>query len=142
MGAYYGLMMIEVPPADPAIAWWGMKAKVTNGKLIVDHLYEDSPAMRAGIVAGDELIALNGHQLGLQLDHWMSFLSDTFRAELHYFHQGKLQGAQVPLKGNSTFTIPQFVIQAQCSEDKQKHRMNWQAVGGAKKPTFVTKTEN
>ncbi|MEO1415370.1 MAG: PDZ domain-containing protein [Bacteroidota bacterium] len=142
MGAYYGLMMLEVPPADPAIAWWGIKTKVANGKLIVDHLYEDSPAMRAGIVAGDELIALNGHQLGLQLDHWMSFLSDTFRAELHYFHQGKLQVAQLPLKGNSTFTIPQFVIQAQCSEDKQKHRINWQAVGGAKKPTFVTKTEN
>ena len=75
--SYYGLMMIEVPPADPAIAWWGMKTKVVNGKLIVDHLYEDSPAMRAGIVAGDELIALNGHQLGLQLDRKSTRLNSS-----------------------------------------------------------------
>ncbi|MEL6132214.1 MAG: PDZ domain-containing protein [Bacteroidota bacterium] len=137
MATYYGLLMIEVPPADPAISWWGMKTQVVEGKLMVEHVYDDSPAMRAGLAKGDELIALNGHQLGLRLDSWMEHLSDTFRAELHFFHQGKLQTAQLPLQGKSTFLIPQLVIQAQCSEQQQRHRQNWQAVGGAKKTTFV-----
>ncbi|MBA3531879.1 MAG: M61 family metallopeptidase [Ardenticatenales bacterium] len=43
--------------------WTGLSLKQEAGKLIVKHVLRDSPAERAGIMANDQLVALNGYQL-------------------------------------------------------------------------------
>jgi len=54
----FGLQVIPIPGTTPYL---GLRLK--SGSLEVAHVDLGSPAQRAGIWAGDELLAWNGHQL-------------------------------------------------------------------------------
>jgi predicted metalloprotease with PDZ domain len=43
-------------------AWLGFSLKSSGGRRIVSHVVDGGPAQLAGISAGDELVALNGHR--------------------------------------------------------------------------------
>lgn len=44
--------------------WLGLQLKTANGRTRVSHVIDGGPAQLAGISAGDELVALNGHRAG------------------------------------------------------------------------------
>ncbi|MDB4947395.1 MAG: peptidase domain protein [Gemmatimonadetes bacterium] len=54
---------VKRPPTDVRI---GVQMKFENGKTIVGNVLADSPAWRAGLNAGDEVIALDGLRVGLE----------------------------------------------------------------------------
>ncbi|MCH8958239.1 MAG: M61 family metallopeptidase [Proteobacteria bacterium] len=43
--------------------WFGIKTRVVAGRLIVTHVLENGPGQKAGLSAGDELLALNDIRL-------------------------------------------------------------------------------
>lgn len=43
--------------------WIGVDTEVTDGLLSVKHVYDDSPADRAGLNAGDVLVAIDGYRV-------------------------------------------------------------------------------
>jgi predicted metalloprotease with PDZ domain len=53
-------------------AWLGIKVTKADGRVYVSHVAADSPAQRAGISAGDELLALAGRRVAA--DNWETML--------------------------------------------------------------------
>ena len=67
------------------------------GSLVISHVLDDGPMQRAGVIAGDELVALNGQKLTPQ--HWLK-LMETLRpgaCELHFFRDDSLHVRHVEL---------------------------------------------
>jgi predicted metalloprotease with PDZ domain len=48
---------------EEAGAWLGAKAKNDEGRLVVQEVRRDSPAWRAGLAPGDEIVGLAGHRV-------------------------------------------------------------------------------
>jgi len=63
--AYAGLS-IDVEPKDMPGAWLGAEVRTQNGRTTVTNVEWDSPASRAGLSIGDEVIALDGARTGPQ----------------------------------------------------------------------------
>jgi predicted metalloprotease with PDZ domain len=51
------------PPLEPRV---GIQVKLEGGKTVVGNVLADSPAWRAGVNAGDELVALDGMRVGME----------------------------------------------------------------------------
>ncbi|HVO30296.1 MAG TPA: PDZ domain-containing protein [bacterium] len=50
----------EGEPEEPAAPWLGLDARAAGGRTQVTHVVRDSPAEKAGIYAGDEIVAVDG----------------------------------------------------------------------------------
>lgn len=61
--AWYGLRFKTPDDDDPPAGWLGAETKVDDGRLVVEKVLADGPAARAGIVAGDEILALDGYRV-------------------------------------------------------------------------------
>ncbi len=53
-------------------AWLGFQVKTADGRVRISHVAADSPGQRAGISAGDELLALAGRRIAA--DNWETML--------------------------------------------------------------------
>ncbi len=51
------------PPPDPDEGYLGVTTRTTEGRLLVGTVLRGGPAWRAGVLPGDELIALDGYRL-------------------------------------------------------------------------------
>jgi predicted metalloprotease with PDZ domain len=58
-----GLELDWRPPADAPGTWLGLRTRMENGRLRVASVLSNGPAVRAGISAGDELLALDGFRV-------------------------------------------------------------------------------
>lgn len=63
---------IEFPASGET--WAGVAVNGDNGKLMISRVWDDSPAQRAGIGSGDEVIALNGQRVS-DPKGWKAFIS-------------------------------------------------------------------
>ncbi|MDR1889515.1 MAG: PDZ domain-containing protein [Zoogloeaceae bacterium] len=71
--------------------WIGAQLKHEGGKTRISHVLTASPAERAGLAAGDILIALQGHEITPQnLDTLLARLAVGQGVECHYFRHGLL----------------------------------------------------
>ena len=81
-------------------AWLGVHAAAGDGgRAVVRRVPTDSCAQRGGIYAGDELVALNGHQL---VAHGLDVMVQRYRpgdtVGVHLFRRGLLHQRQVTLQ--------------------------------------------
>ncbi len=53
-------------------AWLGLKAQMTEGRVRITHVTADSPAEKAGLAPGDELLALAGRRVAP--DNWEALI--------------------------------------------------------------------
>jgi len=93
----FGLeLYAEVPEDSPP--YLGLRLKADNGIASVAFVEANSPAHRAGIDAGDELLAINGFRASSE--QWNERLKDYRpgdRVELTFFHQDELRTYAVKL---------------------------------------------
>jgi predicted metalloprotease with PDZ domain len=121
--APFGLML-KADITNPA-PYLGLIAKTENGSAIVKFVEADSPAERAGIEPGDELVAvanfrITAEQLNDRLQHYQA--GETL--SMNVFHQDVLRECAVALGEPipSHWTL-QFV--AQPTADQQKMFQGW-----------------
>lgn len=75
--------------------WAGVRFK--PGSLTVSHVLENGPAQRAGLIAGDEFVALAGQQLSAQ--KWLKLMEQLKPGdhELHFFRDGRMRQLRLAL---------------------------------------------
>jgi predicted metalloprotease with PDZ domain len=77
----------------------GMSVRSEGGRAVVQQVLADSPAYRAGVNAGDELIALNGLRVGAEgLGARLGELTAGQRAELTVFRRDVLTRLQMEIE--------------------------------------------
>ena len=102
--------------------WYGFKLR--PGSCSVAYVIENSPATKAGISAGDEIIAINGLKIGYSDFINMHNQPGDLRAQTIAFFRGdelqisKIQPEPAPLN-TWTFTL------ADCSGDVAERRKEW-----------------
>ncbi|MBL4861876.1 MAG: PDZ domain-containing protein, partial [Crocinitomicaceae bacterium] len=74
--SYLGLELIHTPSKSYAEARLGFKAMKSGENHVVKAMYPGGPAEIAGIVIGDEIIAVNGYASDGQLDKWLSYFDN------------------------------------------------------------------
>jgi predicted metalloprotease with PDZ domain len=65
--------------SDGPTPWIGVDTETRDGAVTVKHVYEDSPADRAGLNAGDVLVAIDGYRV----------TSDAIKSRLRAFGTGR-----------------------------------------------------
>ncbi|HEY4001017.1 MAG TPA: PDZ domain-containing protein [Candidatus Xenobia bacterium] len=61
--ARFGIKTVVDHPAEPVAPWIGLHTRHEGGRTVVTEVLWEGPAWRAGINAGDELVAFDGHRL-------------------------------------------------------------------------------
>lgn len=75
--------------AKGAVPWVGLRLR--PGDTTISHVLDDSPALAAGLSAGDQLIALDGLRLsGPQWSRRLEALTPGVAVPLHYFRSDEL----------------------------------------------------
>lgn len=79
-------------------AWFGASTDTSDGRVQVSFVPSDSPAHRAGIYAGDEIIALDGWKV--TGDNFSKLIADKGPGDsvvVHLFRRGELREQRVEL---------------------------------------------
>jgi predicted metalloprotease with PDZ domain len=113
------------PDDDDAQAWLGATTREDGDSLIVANVLDGSPAMQAGLSAGDELLALDGLRVddaGLKARLAARKPGDS--VELHIFRRDELRAVRVTL---GTRPIEKFAIApaADATDAQKKAYESW-----------------
>ncbi|MCC6740833.1 MAG: M61 family metallopeptidase [Planctomycetia bacterium] len=101
-----GLRLVRKAPKKGAPAtkpWLGLRTEKKEGRTLVAAVAADSPAQRAGVHAGDELLALGGHRV--DHDAWEKRLEERRageRLELAFFRGSRLSRTRVVVGSKRT----------------------------------------
>ena len=63
-GALSSAGLVLVPRDSVPRPWLGLETRLEGARLLVREVFSGSPAYRAGVNVGDELIAIDGHKIG------------------------------------------------------------------------------
>jgi predicted metalloprotease with PDZ domain len=127
-GQYMGLELSQQAFDSLVLSFWGFSWKPDDrGRVIVDNVYPNSPALAAGISQGDEIVALDGRKVGVNLEKVMLHLGPNEEVEVHFFHQRQLQKAHIR-RGDFFWSRPQFALQANPSPEQLENLQAWQKV--------------
>lgn len=114
---------LELVPQD-ALPYTGLQFKQEHGSLQIKAVLRDSPAEQAGLVAGDEIIALNGWRV--KAEDWSEQLREYPAGEtihLTWFHDQQLH------TGALILGQPQPNYRLQCCADatpsQRSHLVAW-----------------
>ena len=129
MGDYFGLQLALLPPGNLDEAWWGMKTSHSSGgKVVIDNIFQDSPAFEAGIHKGDEIISVNGRKVENNWKELLQYFRNEEKLKIHFFHLKKLKSTFLkPGPGYLTY-IPHFFLQGEASEAQVRNRNAWNQI--------------
>ena len=65
---WFGLEFMPPPPHLEPPGWLGAKARIDNGRLIVENVPRGTPAYEAGVNPGDEILAIDDFRVAPALD--------------------------------------------------------------------------
>jgi predicted metalloprotease with PDZ domain len=86
-----GVKLVWQAENDGKTPWLGLRHTLAEGKIRIRHVLAASPAERAGLAAGDTLLALAGREVTAQnLESRLTRLTVDTPVECHYFHRGLL----------------------------------------------------
>lgn len=120
---YAGLQLQE----DPAQAYrehaLGLKAEWGGGRYLVTAIHPGSPAEKAGLVNGDELIYINKFRMDQNLNQWLEYFGG--KVTLHYKRHGALRKTEIATDGKvwyKKFTVSKI---KRASADQKRNYMLW-----------------
>lgn len=91
---YFGLQLVEEKNEAPYL---GVRINSENGREIIKFVEADSPAQKAGIDAGDELLAIDGIKVGNQLNERLKDYQANDLIQVTVFHQDELRTYSITL---------------------------------------------
>ena len=102
---WFGLRFAERPSASddgkeaPPAAWLGVDLEGGHGQLRLRHVLRDGPGWRAGLSAGDELLAIDGYRVGSsqEVERLLRRLRPGERVEVTVARRTRLRRLQVEL---------------------------------------------
>lgn len=132
-GAYLGFEIFREPFESLAISFFGMEISERDKSFaVVENVYPDSPALRAGITKGDEIISINGNKVNGSLEQWFHYFGPDQELEVHFFHLGKLKKTTLHRNGYFRY-IPKFVEVADPTDRQMENLRRMQQVKQRKK---------
>ncbi|MDB9537487.1 M61 family metallopeptidase [Dolichospermum planctonicum CS-1226] len=91
---HFGLQLVEEKNEEPYL---GVRINSENGREIIKFVEADSPAQKAGIDAGDELLAIDGIKVGNQLNARLKDYQANDLIQVTVFHQDELRTYSITL---------------------------------------------
>lgn len=124
----FGLRLMADGGLEDGVPYLGLTLKTEQGREVVKFVETASPARKAGIDPGDELLAMNG--LRVSADQFTERLRDFRsgdRVHLSFFHQDELRSSTVTLAA-PRLTRFQIVPVAQPSRSQEQNFLGWLGV--------------
>jgi predicted metalloprotease with PDZ domain len=90
----FGLQLVEDKQEEPYL---GVRTNSENGREIIKFVELGSPAQKAGIDAGNELLAIDGIKVGNQLNERLKDYQPNDSIQVTVFHQDELRTYSVTL---------------------------------------------
>ncbi|MFM7407853.1 MAG: M61 family metallopeptidase [Cuspidothrix sp.] len=84
---YFGLQLVGETNEEPYL---GVRINTENGREIIKFVEAGSPAQKAGIDSGDELLAIDGLKVGHQLSERLKNYQPNDSIQVTVFHQDEL----------------------------------------------------
>ena len=129
LGDYYGLQLGMNTFENPDESWWGVKTSSSkNGNVVIDNILQTSPAFKAGMHKGDEIISVNGRKIENNWNELLTYFSDADQLEIHFFHLKQLKSAILQPGFKNLTYIPQFYILIEASEEQLQNRTIWHQI--------------
>lgn len=98
---------------------WGFRLSESR----VENVLPDSPAERAGIAKGDELVALNGQKFSGE--EMFRFWANETELDLHFFHFHRLYQAKMVAGTEPLMLIPLVEFSPFPIEEAEENREKW-----------------
>ncbi|MBC7971951.1 MAG: M61 family metallopeptidase [Verrucomicrobia bacterium] len=124
----FGLRLMADGGLEDGVPYLGLTLKTEQGREVVKFVEMASPARKAGVDPGDELLAMNG--LRVSADQFTERLRDFQpgdRVQLSFFHQDELRSSTVTLAA-PRLTRFQIVPVAQPSRSQGQNFLGWLGV--------------
>ncbi|MBW4693527.1 MAG: M61 family metallopeptidase [Lyngbya sp. HA4199-MV5] len=124
----FGLRLLADSGAEDGVPYLGLTVKPEYGRDVVKFVETGSPARKAGIDAGDELLAINGLRVTAdQLSERLRDFRSGDRLQLSFFHQDELRSSTVTL-AEPRMTRFQVVPVEQPSRSQAQNFLGWLGV--------------
>ena len=125
---WYGLQFVTKPSRSESSdepGWIGMKTRIDNGRLVVDIVPRDTPAYKAGINAGDEILAIDDLRvLASDLDKRLEFYRPGQQVTLLVARREELKRILVTLGAAATDKWD-LASWSDASADQRGHLAAW-----------------
>ncbi len=124
-GDFLGLKVLQTPFETFSESLLGLQVYTKGNENYVKNFFPGSKALETGLVRGDQLVALDGHQIGADWDDMVNAYRGRSGLTLHFFHQGKLNKAQLNIPRSFTYMIPQLAIISEPDIIQSNNRRLW-----------------
>lgn len=118
----YELVMLENRKANEA--FFGFRVAEPGGATRVTDIYYGSPAEKAGLSIGDEILAVNGMQVKADLNEWMRYFGSG-SMELVVASGGRVKSLLLQPDGKSWYPVPKVKRLADAGEEQQAAWQRW-----------------
>ncbi len=89
----------DITQNKSCVCWLGANVLDAPGGVRVTHVMSGSPAMRAGLAAGDILIAMSGFSVNKEaVDKLLARFAKLSSIKVHYFRLGQLYQSDLPIE--------------------------------------------
>ena len=124
----FGLRLLADSGAEEGVPFLGLMVKPEHGRDVIKFVETASPAQKAGLAAGDELVAMNGLRVSAdQLNDRLRDFQAGDHVELSFFHQDELRSSIVILAAPRS-TRFQVVPVKQPSSRQAQNFLGWLGV--------------
>ena len=130
---YLGLSLVRKSAATRAERDYGFTLESTKQYARVKQVHEGSPAMEAGLVPGDKLVAIQGHRAPLkEVEALLAFMKDDEDLQLHIFRNEVLEELVLETKPDYAYGWYMLAENPMASEAQFKNRDAWARIQPAK----------
>lgn len=123
---YVGLEMVKVPAHHTSDRVFGFKTVDSGHARKVSLVAPYSPAWKAGLGIGDEVLAVNGYTLRNDLDDWLNyFLGDAVRITVSSAGQLRELELKQPAQAAAYFDVIRLKAQKDMMAEKESSLAKW-----------------